>query len=272
MWHAKRLGHLKEQLSSHVGSFDYMIVGAGSAGCVLANRLSANGHHKVLLLEAGGEDHYPWIHVPIGYAKTFSNPRYNWMYQTEPEAELNERRIYQPRGKVLGGTSSINGLVYIRGQAEDFDQWAQMGNRGWSFADVLPYFKKSEDQQNGANDFHGVGGPLAVSNQRETHPLCEAFIKAGQHIGLPYNGDFNGESQEGVGYFQTTARHGQRCSTAVAYLRPARARPNLRVITHAHASRITFNGLRAEGVKFHHKGKVHSAHQRQEKSFSAPGR
>ena len=148
------------------GLYDYIIIGAGSAGCVLANRLSASGRHRVLLLEAGGEDRNPWIHIPIGYAKLFNNHHYNWMYETEPEPELDGRKIYQPRGKVLGGTSSINGLVYIRGQKEDFDHWARMGNAGWSFADVLPYFKRSEDQENGADAYHGAGGPLAVSNMR----------------------------------------------------------------------------------------------------------
>jgi len=238
------------------GLYDYIIIGAGSAGCVLANRLCASGRHRVLLLEAGGEDRNPWIHIPIGYAKLFNNHHYNWMYETEPEPELDGRKIYQPRGKVLGGTSSINGLVYIRGQKEDFDHWARMGNAGWSFADVLPYFKRSEDQENGADAYHGAGGPLAVSNPREPHELCEAFIRAGMERGLPRREDFNGADQEGIGYFQTTSRNGRRCSTAVGYLRPARGRKNLHIVTHALAHRIVFEGRRAAGVEFLHQGRI----------------
>lgn len=252
-----------------VGQYDYIIVGAGSAGCVLANRLTASGRHKVLLLEAGGRDDSVWIHIPIGYAKLFADTRYNWMYQTEPEPELNGRNIFQPRGKVLGGSSSINGLIYIRGQKEDFDLWRQLGNTGWSFDDVLPYFKRSEDQENGADAFHGVGGPLSVSNQRDRHELCEAFIRAGMERGLPRNEDFNGESQEGVGYFQTTSRNGRRCSTAVAYLRPAMRRANLRVVTRAFAQRVVFDGTVATGVEFLHEGRLKRARAGQEVILSA---
>ena len=239
---------------STIGTYDYIIVGAGSAGCVLANRLTACGRHKVLLLEAGGRDLNPWIHIPIGYAKTFRNRKVNWMYETEPEPELDGRRIYQPRGKVLGGTSSINGLLYIRGQREDFDLWGQLGNSGWSYADVLPYFRRAEDQQRGEDRLHGIGGPLAVSDQRETHPLCDAFIDAGVEQGLPLNHDFNGDQQEGVGYFQTTSRNGRRCSTAVGYLNPARSRNNLRIETHAHVTRVQVKDGTASGVEFVHKG------------------
>lgn len=256
-------------MSGDLGSFDYIIVGAGSAGCVIANRLSANGHFSILLLEAGGRDSNPWIHVPIGYAKTFSNPRLNWMYETEAEAELNNRRIYQPRGKVLGGTSSINGLVYVRGQPEDFDTWAQLGNHGWAYADVLPYFKRAESFEGGESAWRGGAGPLSVSNPREPHELCEAFIQAGRQFGLPRRDDFNGSDQEGVGYFQTTSRHGQRCSTAVAYLRPAAKRKNLRVITNAHTQRILFEGKRASGVEFLHKGKLCTAKASREVVLSA---
>lgn len=251
---------MAEEAIEDFGTYDYVIVGAGSAGCVLANRLTASGRHRVLLLEAGGEDRNPWIHIPIGYAKLFTDRRYNWMFETEPEPELNNRKIFQPRGKVLGGTSSINGLVYIRGQKEDFDVWAQMGNNGWAFNDVLPYFKRAEDQENGADDYHGVGGPLAVSNPREPHELCEAFIRAAMERGLPRNDDFNGASQEGAGYFQTTSRNGRRCSTAVGYLRPARKRPNLRVVTHALTRRIIFEGMRAAAVEFLHEGRLKRAH------------
>jgi choline dehydrogenase len=238
------------------GSFDYIIVGAGSAGCVLANRLTASGRHRVLLLEAGPADRNPWIHVPIGYAKLFSNAKVNWLYETEPEPELNNRRIIQPRGKVLGGSSSINGLVYIRGQKEDFDIWRQLGNVGWSWDDVLPYFKKAESQQRGADELHGGDGPLSVSDQSEPHELCEAFIKAGEQVGIPRNDDFNGANQEGIGYFQMTSRKGLRCSTAVGYLRPARKRPNLTVVTEAMTSRILFEGDVAAGVVFSRNGET----------------
>ena len=241
------------------GRFDYVIVGAGSAGCVLANRLTASGRHSVLLLEAGPEDRNPWIHVPLGYGKLFADARHNWMFSTEPEAELGGRRIPQPRGKVLGGSSSINGLLYVRGQAEDFDTWRQRGNPGWGFADVLPYFRRSEDQQHGADEWHGAGGPLAVSDQREPHPLCDAYIEAGRQAGWPVNKDFNGASQEGVGYYQVTARRGRRVSTAVGYLRPARRRANLRVATGAAATRVLFEGRRATGVEFRHGGTARKA-------------
>ena len=181
-------------------SFDYIVIGAGSAGCVLANRLTASGRHRVLLLEAGGPDRNIWIHIPLGYGKLFSNAKVNWLYATEPEPELNNRRVIQPRGKVLGGSSSINGLLYIRGQHEDYDHWRQLGNAGWSFKDVLPYFRRAEDQERGADELHGVGGHLKVSNVCEPHPLCEAFIEAAQKAGFPRNDDFNGPTQEGAGY------------------------------------------------------------------------
>ncbi len=255
--------------TANVGDFDFIIVGAGSAGAVVAARLSASGRHSVLLLEAGPRDRNPWIHVPIGYAKLFTNPRYNWMYESEPEPELNGRKIFQPRGKVLGGTSSINGLVYIRGQAEDYDHWAQLGNTGWSYADVLPLFKRAEHQQNGADDFHGVGGPLAVSNQSEPHELCEAFIRAGMERGLPRNEDFNGARQEGIGYFQTTSRNGRRCSTAVGYLRPARRRGNLHILTEAMTEKIGFEGKRARTVYFRHEGRLKRARASREIVLSA---
>ena len=231
-------------------TFDYIIVGAGSAGCVLANRLTASGRHRVLLLEAGGKDSNLWIHIPLGYGKLFTNPKVNWLYSSEPEPELDNRRIIQPRGKVLGGSSSINGLLYIRGQAEDFDHWRQLGNAGWSFADVLPYFRRAEDQERGADDLHGAGGPLAVSDVCEPHPLCEAFIAASQQAGFPRNDDFNGPTQEGAGYFQLTARNGRRWSTAVGYLRPARGRANLVVVPNAPANRILLSGQRAVGVEY----------------------
>jgi len=229
---------------------DYIIVGAGSAGCVLANRLSANGRYRVLVLEAGPPDANRWIHIPLGYGKLFQTPAVNWMYQSEPEPHLNGRRVFTPRGKVLGGSSSINGLVHVRGQREDFDEWARFGNRGWSFDDLLPYFRQSEDFQHGADDYHGSGGPLAVSDLPDRHPLCDAFIAAGQSLGLPRNDDFNGPAQEGVGYYHSTSRNGRRVSCAVAYLRPARSRSNLEVLTDARVTQIIFEGTRAVGVRF----------------------
>ena len=231
-------------------SFDYIVVGAGTAGCVLANRLSTSESDRVLLLEAGGHDRHIWIHIPLGYGKLFTNPKVNWLYTSEPEAELNNRRIIQPRGKVLGGSSSINGLLYIRGQPADFDHWRQLGNAGWSFEDVLPYFRRAEDQARGEDALHGVGGPLAVSDVCEPHPLCEAFIAAAEQAGFPRNDDFNGPTQEGAGYFQLTARHGRRWSTAVGYLRSARRRANLAIVSNALASRIVFSGRRAIGLEY----------------------
>ncbi|HZP77466.1 MAG TPA: choline dehydrogenase [Pseudolabrys sp.] len=242
------------------GAFDYIIVGAGSAGCVLADRLTVSGKHRVLLLEAGGKDRNIWIHIPLGYGKLFTNPKVNWLYETEPEPELNNRRIIQPRGKVLGGSSSINGLLYIRGQHADFDHWRQLGNAGWSFRDVLPYFRRAEDQQRGADEMHGSGGPLAVSDVPDPHPLCEAFITACEQAGLPRNDDFNGPEQEGAGYFQLTSRNGRRCSTAVGYLKPALRRGNLVVVTHALTTRILFDGRRAVGVEYRRDGQRHVAH------------
>jgi len=237
-------------MKPYTDSFDYIVVGAGSAGCVLADRLTASGRHRVLLLEAGGHDRNVWIHIPLGYGKLFTNSKVNWLYSSEPEAELDNRQIIQPRGKVLGGSSSINGLLYIRGQPADFDRWRQLGNSGWSFEDVLPYFRRAEDQARGEDALHGVGGPLAVSDVCEPHPLCEAFIAAAQQAGFPRNDDFNGPTQEGAGYFQLTARHGRRCSTAVGYLRQARRRPNLAVVSNALARRILFSGRRAAGVEY----------------------
>ncbi len=246
--------------STGADTFDYIIVGAGSAGCVLANRLTASGRHRVLLIEAGGHDRHLWIHIPLGYGKLFSDRRVNWLYASEPEPELNNRNIIQPRGKVLGGSSSINGLLYLRGQPEDFDHWRQLGNSGWSFDDVLPYFRRAEDQERGEDTLHGVGGPLAVSNVCEPHPLCEAFIASAEQAGFPRNDDFNGPTQEGAGYFQLTAKNGRRWSTAVGYLRQARSRPNLTVVTDALASRILFAGRRAVGVEYRRGGATHVAH------------
>ena len=245
-------------------SFDYIIVGAGSAGCVLADRLTASGEHRVLLIEAGGEDRNIWIHIPLGYGKLFTNPKVNWLYESEPEPELNDRRVIQPRGKVLGGSSSINGLLYLRGQPQDFDHWRQLGNTGWSFADVLPYFRRSEDQSRGADALHGSGGPLKVSDVSEPHPLCEAFIQAAQQAGFPRNDDFNGPTQEGAGYFQLTARNGRRCSTAVGYLRPARRRGNLAVVSNALTTRVLLEGRRAVGVEYRQGGRTQTVRANRE--------
>jgi choline dehydrogenase-like flavoprotein len=244
--------------------FDYVIVGAGSAGCVLANRLSADGKNSVLLLEAGPRDTNLWIHVPLGYGRLFKEKSVNWMYQTEPEPELNGRSVFQPRGKVLGGSSSINGLLYIRGQHADYDRWRQRGNSGWGFDDVLPYFKKAENQQRGADDFHGTGGPLPVSDLGHPDPLSAAFIAAAAETGLPINRDFNGLSQEGAGFFQTTTHHGRRASTAVAYLRPARRRSNLCIETSALAQRILFDGRRAQAVVYRQAGVLKTARAKRE--------
>jgi choline dehydrogenase len=230
--------------------FDYIVVGAGSAGCVLANRLTASGRHRVLLLEAGGHDRHFWIHVPLGFAKLFNNATVNWLYKSEPEPELNNRQIIQPRGKVIGGSSSINGLLYIRGQHEDYDHWRQLGNAGWSFQDVLPYFKRAEDQERGADDLHGTGGPLSVSDVCEPHPLCEAFLDAAEQCGIPRTDDFNGPKQEGAGYFQLTAKKGRRWSTAAGYLKQARHRHNLKVELNALATKILFSGRRAIGIQY----------------------
>jgi len=228
--------------------YDYIIVGAGSAGCVMANRLTESGQHRVLLLEAGGRDTNPWIHIPLGFGRTMFDKEVNWMFETDPEPGMQGRNIKVPRGRVLGGSSSINGLIYIRGQREDFDDWKSLGNPGWGYDDVLPYFKKSEDQERGANEWHGTGGPLSVSDVKDTHPLAEAFIAAGVAAGIPRNDDFNGAKQEGVGYFQGTARNGLRCSAAVAYLRPAMKRANLEVVTNALTTRVLTEGTRATGV------------------------
>jgi choline dehydrogenase len=250
--------------SSEAPEFDYIIVGAGSAGCVLANRLSADGRHSVLLLEAGPKDTNIWIHVPLGYGKLFKEKTVNWMYQTEPEPGLGGRQVFQPRGKVLGGSSSINGLLYVRGQHEDYDRWRQRGNVGWGYDDVLPYFKKAENQTRGADDYHGVGGPLSVSDWRHADPLSEAFVKAAVESGLPFNPDFNGATQEGAGFFQTTTRRGRRASSAFAYLRPVRNRSNLRIETAALAWRVVVEGRRAAGVEYVQDGAVRTARARKE--------
>jgi len=248
--------------------YDYVVIGAGSAGCVLANRLSADPAVRVLLLEAGPRDTNPWIHLPLGYGKLFDHPTLNWRFKTAPEPAMLDRRISQPRGRVLGGSSSINGLVYIRGQHEDFDDWARAGE-GWDYQSLLPYFIRAEDQARGADAWHGTGGPLSVSDATEPHPLCEAFIAAAQEAGHPLNPDFNGATQEGAGYYQTTSRAGRRCSAAVAYLRPARRRANLTIATGAMVRRILLDGRRATGVEWHDRSGLHQTNTRREVILSA---
>ena len=228
---------------------DFVIVGAGSAGCVLANRLSEDPGTKVILIEAGGRDWNPWIHIPVGYFKTMNNPAVDWCYQTEPEPGLNGRSIKWPRGKVLGGSSSLNGLLYVRGQAEDYNRWRQMGNVGWGWDDVAPLFRRSEDRQGGADEHHGEGGPLAVSDMRLKREICDAWVKAAVSAGYPFNPDYNAATQEGVGYFQFTCRKGRRCSSATAFLKPVKTRPNLRVLTRAQVRRVVVEGGRATGVE-----------------------
>jgi len=225
--------------------YDTIIVGAGSAGCVLANRLTEDPGKRVLLLEAGPRDTNVWIHVPLGYGKLFSRTDINWAYQSEPEPALNGRRIFTPRGRVLGGSSSINGLVYIRGQPEDYDGW---GIPGWDFKALLPYFKKSENQARGPGEWHGVGGPFEVGDL-ERHELCDAFIDSAASLGFPRNPDFNGARQEGTGYYQASTCRGRRCSTATGYLRQAEKRPNLSVEVNTLATKIVLDGRRATGVQ-----------------------
>ena len=253
--------------------FDYVVVGAGSAGCVVAGRLGAAGH-KVLLLEAGGADKSPFIHVPLGYSMLYNNPKVNWCFNSEPEPYLNNRRLFQPRGKVMGGTGSINGMIYMRGQPEDFDGWRERGCTGWGWDDVLPYFKKCEDQERGASEFHGVGGPVSVSDLPSPHALGEAFHEASENLGVPRNDDFNGATQLGTGYVQTTTRKGRRWSTASGYLRGP-AMQNIKIEKNALAERLVMDGKLVTGVQWSRNGTCHTAQARREVilcggTFSSP--
>jgi len=257
-------------LQAGSSSYDFIIIGAGSAGCVLANRLSANGRHKVMVVEAGGSDRHPWVQMPIGYGKAFYNPGLNWMYTTEQDPGTNYRSSYWPRGKVLGGSSSINAMVYIRGHPDDYQGWAEDGNRGWGWQDVLPYFYKAENNQQGGSRWHGDSGPLYVSSLgKNMHPLCRQFIHAGEQIGLTHNHDFNGPEQEGIGLYQLTIQGGRRMSAARAYLHPAAKRPNLRILKKALVQKIVFEGNRATGIEYLHKGKIKAAHAKAEVIVSA---
>ena len=230
-------------------SFDYIIIGAGSAGCVLTNRL-INKNKKVLLLEAGGKDNYPWIHIPVGYYKTMHNPNTDWCYKTEQDETMENRSIPYPRGKTLGGSSSINGLLYIRGQEQDYNIWRQLGNNGWSWKDVLPYFLKAEDQERGKSEFHGTGGPLSVSNQRIRLDILNVFMNAASEAGIPKINDFNKGDNLGCGYFQVTERNGLRCSAATAYLNPVKKNKNLKIETNCHVEKINFENKKAISVSY----------------------
>jgi choline dehydrogenase len=232
-----------------IKSYDYIIVGAGSAGCVLANRLTEDSSVKVLLLEAGSPDKKQEIHIPAAFAKLFKTPL-DWNYETEPEPQLSNRKLYWPRGKMLGGSSSLNAMIYMRGAVSDYDGWQRLGNEGWSFNDLEPYFKKAEHQERGASNYHGTNGPLNVADLRSPNPLSQAFVEAGQTLGLKRNDDFNGETQEGVGLYQVTQKNGQRHSTAAAYLKPVLSRPNLTVITQAHVTKIDIEKPNAVGVTY----------------------
>jgi choline dehydrogenase len=253
-----------------MGEFDYIIVGAGSAGCVLANRLSSSGRHRVLLLEAGGSDFSPWIRVPIGYARTFTDPRYNWMYQAEPDPGLDGRSAFWPRGKVLGGSSSINAMLFVRGQPSDYEDWRRAGNPGWGWQDVLPYFLKLEDHAWGASQYHGAGGPVHVHDPSSAvHPLCNRFLEACAGSGIPITRDFNGAETEGAGLWQVTIRNGWRESSSSAYLRPALRRRNLEVVTDACATGLLFSGRAATGVQYLRGGQRRTATARREVLLSA---
>ena len=250
-------------------NFDFIIIGAGSAGCVLANRLSADPNNKVLLLEAGGKDTNPWIHIPGGYFKTMHNPETDWCFNTEKEPNCNNRQMVYPRGKTLGGSSSINGMLYIRGQSNDYNYWRQLGNIGWSWEDVLPYFKKSEDFQFGENEYHGAGGPIKVEKIRATFKVLDLFLKAANEFGYKKTEDFNNGDNEGMVYFPFTIKNGFRCSTAVGYLNPVKKRSNLKIVTKAHIKNIEFENKTAKKVNYWTGEKLNSVSTNKEIILSA---
>src|SRR5580692_633984 len=250
-------------------SYDYIVVGAGSAGAVVANRLSADARMKVLLLEAGPARH-PWTRIPIGFAKLINNPTANWLYSGEPEASTNGRRVPVPRGKILGGSSAINGMAFVRGQAQDFDTWAQMGNTGWSYADVLPVFKRMESYEGEGDDrFRGRDGPVRVTDPPPREPIFQALIKAAAQVGIAHNPDYNGATQDGIVMSQATIVAGKRMSTARCYLDPAAKRPNLRIVTGALTEALTLDGIRCTGVRYSVNGIVHEATAAREVVVSA---